>query len=384
MSRVAVLAFSRIAQDARVMRTIRALAGWGHEVTAIGFGTTPDLPPGARFVALPEPQPGLRNRLGMAAGGIPARIAAPLAPLGHWLRRHFRAARRAVLAARPEIVHANDWPALPAALAAKAAFGAKLVYDSHEFAAEEYAHNRNWRLLVRPQVIAIEARGMAAADRVLTVSEGIAAALAARHPSAPRPQALRNMPDLVTLPYRPPADPPRLLYHGLIEPRRRLGTMIAALAHLPPAQTLLVRGYGPAAHLAELRDQAAPFGARVRFEPAVPVEQVIPRANEDADIGIFLVPDDTLQARLALPNKLFEYAMAGLAVLVTPGEDCAALVARHGFGRVVRDDPADLAAAIRALSQGELAAMKRAALAAAQVLNWGAEVEILREAYRGL
>jgi glycosyltransferase involved in cell wall biosynthesis len=366
------------------MRTIRALAAWGHDVTAIGFGAPPELPPGARFVALPEPRPGLRNRLGMAAGGIPARIAPALAPLGHWLRTHFRAARRAVLAARPEIVHANDWPALPAALAAKAAFGARLVYDSHEFAVEEYAHNRNWRLLVRPQVIAIETRGMAAADRVLTVSEGIAGALAARYPGCVAPVALRNVPDLVEQPFRPPADPPRLLYHGLIEPRRRVATMIAALAHLPAAQTLLIRGYGPAAHLAELRAEAAPFGARVRFEPAVPVEQVIPRANADADIGIFLVPDDTLQARFALPNKLFEYAMAGLAVLVTPGDDCAALVTRHGFGRVVRDDPAALAQAIRALPAEDVAAMKRAALEAARALNWAAESAVLRRVYEGL
>ncbi len=385
MSRVAVLAFSQIARDARVMRSIRALAAWGHEVIAIGFGAAPDLPPGARFVELRGPSPSFRNRVAMVASAAPALLLPRLAGLGHAVRSHHRALRRAVLAARPEIVHANDWPTLPAALAAKARLGARIVYDSHEFAVEEHAHNPLWRLLLRAHVAAIEAQGIAAADRVLTVSEGIAQALATRHGLRAPPAVLRNVPEYREEPFRPPADPPRLLFHGLLLPARRLETTIAAMAHLPDAYRLTIRGDGPAAYVAALRQAGAPFGARVAFEAAVPQDQVIPRANQDADIGLFLLPDDTLQARFALPNKLFEYAMAGLAVLVSDGADRSALVRAHGFGCVVPgEDPAALAAAIRALAPEEVAAMKRAALTAAKTLNWAVESEVLRAAYEGL
>ena len=386
--RVAVLAFSPLGRDSRVMRTVQSLAGWGHAVTALGFGTRPaDLPPEVAFIALPEPERGLRSRLGLVLSSVPARLAPGLAAAAHGLRAHHRAARRALLSLRPEVVHANDWPTLPAALAARAACGARIVYDSHEFATEEHAGRPAWRLLLRPHVMAIEALGVKRASRVLTVSDGIAQAMARLHALPETPGVLRNLPPYESHAFHAPGATRRLLFHGLLLPGRGIETAIAAMALLPEHYVLTIRGDGPAPYLRALVEQAGGTGAggRVRFEPAVPRAEVVARANRDADLGLLLLSDVSGQARFALPNKLFEYAMAGLAVLISPGEDRAAVIGAHGFGRVVpAADPAALAATLRAMTDEEIATMKRASLAAARSLNWEAEREVLRRAYAGL
>lgn len=57
---------------------------------------------------------------------------------------------------QPEVVHANDWATLPAAIAAKKQFKAKIVYDTHEFATQEHAERALWRLLYQPAIKSIE------------------------------------------------------------------------------------------------------------------------------------------------------------------------------------------------------------------------------------
>lgn len=386
--RVAVLAFSHLARDSRVMRTVQALGGWGYDVTALGFGMRPaDLAPDIAFVSLSEPERGFGSRLGLVLSSAPAWFAPGMALAAHDLRAHHRAARRALLRLRPQVVHANDWPALPAALAARAACGSRIVYDSHEFATEEHAGRLAWRLLLRPHVAAIEARGVRCASQVLTVSDGIARALARLYALPDVPSVLRNLPRYEALPFHAPGATRRLLFHGMLLPRRGIETAIAAMALLPHGYTLTIRGDGPAGYRGALGQLAARTGAadRIRFEPAVPRDEVVARANRDADIGLLLLPGESGQARFALPNKLFEYAIAGLAVLITPGEDRSRVVGAHGFGRILPpEDPAALAGMLRAMTDEEIAAMKRAALAAARTLNWDAEQAVLRRIYAGL
>ncbi len=379
---VAVVAFSRLSRDSRALRTIGCLAAAGYEVFAVGFG---EEPPGAtRFVSLPAPQSGWVNRIRMVLRQAPAVLLPQAAGLLHDLAATYRTARVSVCALRPDIVHANDWPALPAALAAQAVCGARVVYDSHEFALEEHAQRPAWRLLMRAHVAAIEASGIARADRVVTVSDGIARALASRYRLGVLPTVIRNVPLWQGQPFRPVGSPRQLLFHGVLKDYRGIETAIAALSRLP-GYRLTLRGAVSESYAAALTSaiRAAGVADRVRIEPAVPPDQVVAQANA-ADIGLFMGPIETRHNRFALPNKLFEYLMAGLGVLVSPGEDMAGLVARYGVGRVAAPSPDGLIAALAGLDDAALNAMKRAALQAARELNWNIEQERLLALYTGL
>ena len=79
-------------------------------------------------------------------------------------------------------------------------------------------------------------------------------------------------------------------------------------------------------------------------------------------------------ARLALPNKLFEYLMAGLAVVVPEAPAMASLVKREGVGRTFR--PGRLGDVLKELAADRAAveAMRRRARAVA-VERYNAEAQ---------
>jgi len=95
-----------------------------------------------------------------------------------------------------------------------------------------------------------------------------------------------------------------------------------------------------------------------------------------------------LNNRFCLPNKLFEYLMAGLAVVGSDLPELRKVIMGHNVGRVFNpEDPQDIARALNDLLEDEeqLARMKRNALHAVRaVYNWQAESVKLLKAYESL
>ena len=87
--RIAVLSYTTIAHDHRVMRTLETLAALGHEVTAIGFGEAPALP--VAMIRLPDPPGRTAQRLAIATTQFPANLVPASAPLLHMLLQIGRA-----------------------------------------------------------------------------------------------------------------------------------------------------------------------------------------------------------------------------------------------------------------------------------------------------
>jgi glycogen(starch) synthase len=381
MTRVAVLAYTQIDRDSRVLRACDALAEAGFAVTAVGFGQRPS--PRWNFVALPQMGGLPLQRLALLATQAPANLAPALAPRLHFLRAHHRAARAALVALAPDVIHANDWIALPAAVAAARATGARLVYDSHEFAAEEHADNLRWRLVAQASARATEARLIGAAAAVITVSDGIADALARAHALPAHPAVVRNAPGFEEVAPSDDVWPRRLLFHGVLKPGRGVEAAIAATAALPD-HVLTLRGEGAPAYLAALRAQAQAAQGRVRFEAAVAPGEVV-RAAAAAQIGLFCAPLDTGHNRFAMPNKFFEYAMAGLATVAARGSELGALIERLGCGALAADaTPQALAACLSGVDDAALARMRAAARAAARRMCWEREKQALIDVYAGL
>jgi glycosyltransferase involved in cell wall biosynthesis len=367
-----VLAFSRIATDTRVLRTIAAIAEQ-HEVIAIGYGKGP-VPHAVDFVSLPEPSPGWRSRIEMVLVRSPSNIVPRSAEWLHYLSLHHRAARRALLVLRPDVVHANDWPSLPPAIAVKQACGSRVIYDSHEFATEEHGHSRLWCLLARAHVRAIEDRHIRVADAVLTVSEGIADALSRAYRLSAPPVVVRNLPPYEEHPFKAIGRPRRLLFHGLLKRDRGIELLVQTMQFLED-HLLILRGHGTPRFLQHVLDVVQITGTdkRVLIEPPVPHDEVINRAA-DADIGLFVAPLVTDHNRFALPNKVFEYLMAGLAVVVSRGDDLRRLIERYDCGLVTdAHTPEALAAYLAILPEETINSMKQRALEAARELNWETE-----------
>lgn len=371
MTRIALLCISPLQHNSRVLRHAALLAQAGYEVRIFAQAPLPVTPP-TPVTVLPGPGSDTRVRLGMVLRQAPASLLPISADALYWGSATKLAARRDLLRFKPDLVIANDWRALPIAHTAKRACNARIIYDSHEFASEEFADSWRWRLLARRHVVRIEERYIHEADAVVTVSDGIADALAARYGLA-RPTVISNTPAWQETPFRPTGDRVTVLYHGAIVPRRGLETLIESLPLWPTSFRLVIRGPAQGGFDQHLRTLGNGLGERLSFEPAVPPEQVVSAAAQ-ADIGIFLLSDSTTHARFAMPNKIFEYIQAGLMVISSDLPDIRKVVEAAGCGLLLRNATARMIAeSITGLDARHIDTCKRASLASAHDFNFQVE-----------
>lgn len=302
----------------------------------------------------------------------PATIWRQSADLMYWLSYTKMAALRELERFAPEIIIANDWRSLPIAFAAKQTAATRVIYDSHEFATEEFADSWRWNLLARQHVERIEDRYIRDADAIVTVSDGIADALARRY-ALPPPTVIANTPAWHATAFRPTGAQVTVLYHGAIVPRRGLEALIESVRLWPPQFRLLIRGPAQGGFDRHLQRLADPFGERVTIDLPVPPSQLIAEAAK-ADIGIFLLSNSTTHARFAMPNKIFEYMQAGLMVISSDLPEIRRVIEAAGCGLLLADDGAQaIAACLAGLDPAGIDACKRAALARARVLNFEGE-----------
>jgi len=255
--------------------------------------------------------------------------------------------------------------------------GSRLVYDSHELWAD-----RNGRWEWRPWLLACEALFVRIADEVLTSSPGYADTLAGRY-RVPRPAIVRNIPEsLLAAPRRRPAAP-LVVYIGGLMPGRGLEQMIDALPLIPAAR---LRAVGPGTpHYRRgllARARAAGVLDRVDLRSAVPPAEV-PDALAEASAGLCLIQPICRSYDLCLPNKLFEYAAAGVPVLASDLPVIGALVRREGLGALTPPaDPHAIAASLEHLLEPDgwqLAAQR--ARTFADTNSWAGEARTLTDVY---
>jgi glycosyltransferase involved in cell wall biosynthesis len=211
---------------------------------------------------------------------------------------------------RFDVVHANDLDTLPAAALLARRSGARLVYDAHELYTTQEpdpprAHRR--------ASASLEGSLARRADVVSTVSEPIADELRRRLRLAETPQVVLNCPPLVDVPVEPPAEgaPLAVVYQGAMGPGRPLEDLLVAAAYAPGAHlTLRIASADPALLRQEVERRGLANAEVV--EPVSP--DVLVEALAGFEVGLVINRPVTQNDELVLPNKLFEYLMAGLAV----------------------------------------------------------------------
>ncbi|MCC8952069.1 hypothetical protein H8B02_00965 [Bradyrhizobium sp. Pear77] len=280
--------------------------------------------------------------------------------------------------ARPlkcDIWLANDWITLPIAARLAAENGGIYVYDTHEFAIQEYQERWIWRVAQKPIVAALEKKYIGGAKLVTAVSSGIAERISDIY-QLPRPAlTIRNTPNYVESSFRPTGDTVRVLYHGIVSPGRGLEAAIDSVPKWASDREFYIRGPGSEAYLDSLRRRIASSGlqSRVFLLPPVPMRELVREATA-FDIGFFALPGHSLHNEFALPNKFFEYAMAGLALCVSNLSEMAGLISKYQIGSTFAEISSEpIADAINQLTRDRIDRYKRNALVAARELCWEQE-----------
>lgn len=281
-------------------------------------------------------------------------------------------------------ITAHGLAALPLGIGLRKKLGGALIYDAHELESER----ESWPLAVRKIARAVERRCMRFVDHLLVVSEAIGAWYEETY-GLSKVTVLRNVPVLQATPqpaaldlrdrFEIPHSATIYIYCGALGTGRGLFQKMEAFRVLGPDVHLVFMGYGT--DEAELRTQSAKL-PNVHVHAAVPQEQLI-ETLKAADVGIW-VPDGTsLSYHYALPNKLFEYSLAGLALLLGEGPELKRYGTTYPAARFTTSDPKAIAQAIINWTPDEIAAA-RAQAKTHDTPHWDTEKTRLFETYDSL
>lgn len=278
---------------------------------------------------------------------------------------------------------ANDWLVMPIVSRAVEKFGGASAYDSHEFATEEYVERLDWRIFQQPLVRTIERRHIARAAVVTSVSPGITEALKSRYALKVPTATLRNLPRFEAHAYRPVGQRVRFLYHGVVAQGRGLMETIESVSAWSPDTELVIRGPGSMEYIASLKAkvEACGVGGRVTIEPPIPTTELV-RGASAFDVGMMALPGHSDHNQFALPNKIFEYTMAGLALCVSDLPAMADVVRQFGTGVLISDTtPEAIAEAVNRMDRSTINVMKQRSIEAAKQLHFDNDAQRVAELY---
>jgi len=265
------------------------------------------------------------------------------------------------------------------------------VFDAHELPFAQ-PNLKSWRRLLRIAKSAL--RLMASrCTAIITVSDPIAREIHMQY-GGPWPAVVRNIPpyhapdeanDIIHRTLGLPEGVPVALYQGVFQGNRSLDVLVRAARYMDEGHVLALMGSGPALTSLEALARAEGVTDRVRMLPAAPYEELL-QWTASADLGLIAYRGDySLNVRYCLPNKLFEYLMAGVPVLATELNAVADILRRYDAGVVVSStEPEALGKAISATLADEPGRMRmrRNALTASQgELRWDVERTHLVDLY---
>ncbi|MBI4819957.1 MAG: N-acetyl sugar amidotransferase [Deltaproteobacteria bacterium] len=384
--RVCIFSFTPATDEPRVRRQASAFLDHGYHVTVVGLagGRSPH-PDGWDIIFVqPSSVPASKLRLETfdlmkkGAKWLPA-----LAERYYWRAFNYDEIFHRVSNVRANVVLANDYYTAPLAARLAARNGVPFAVDCHEYARSQYMHDPNWVENEREWIHGLQRTLYPRAAVITTVCEGIAELLQRDYGLQKKPTVIRSTPPYVEMPFRATGEVIEVLYHGILAHARGLEAAIESVKSWRPEFRLIIRGHGPEDYVESLKALAAKHGVaeRVSIPGAVPFSQLIPAANQ-SDIGFFVQADISEQKRFTLPNKLFEYIMAGLAICVADLPEMARVVREHEVGLLVPDaTPTAIAATINRLDRAMIDAFKRKSLQAARVLCWENESREMTDAF---
>lgn len=413
---VCMVVKNRLSNDARVKKEMKALAEDGWRVTVIAMpekGAPPRESEGRVTIVRPRIYSRKKELLREKVARVSAREDTSLkARLVRSVRsnplRRFVAdlqrdipwelrLRNAALNARADVYHANDLDTLEICGIAAARNRARLVYDSHELWLQSSRYLIATNPFNRVRLRRIERRYIRDASAVIAVTPMRGEEMRRMYPDMGRLEIIENAPEpLEALPARGTLrslagigpEEPVALYQGVICPERGLEELIraAALAVDTKLRFVVIGMDAWNGTLQQMAEEAG-LSERITFLPPVPSEE-LPGITVDADMGFILFRNTCLNHYHSLPNKLYEYMMAGVPVIASGFPEMKRVITETGCGITVDPETPEeifLAAKNLAENPGERERMSKAGRKAAMdTHNWTAQKKKLISLYREL
>lgn len=290
-----------------------------------------------------------------------------------------------LMASRASIIFAEDIYTLPFAVLFGKLKRAKVLYDSREL----YGHLAGlkgkkmkqgfWRIVEKFFITKV--------DHIITTGI-LDSEFLINNYRVNEPILLRNLPRYykpkeehnLRLLFRINHNQKILLYQGVIHKGRGLHPTLKALKELKDC-VLVIIGDGEFEDYYRKLAKEMGINEQVIFVGKVNQDEIL-SYTKTADVGLSIIENMSLSYYYALPNKLFEYIMAEIPVIVSNLPQMKKIVEDHNVGLVVDlDNPDELVDAIKQLTENEILynKFKENCRTVSQGLNWENEVKNLLE-----
>jgi glycosyltransferase involved in cell wall biosynthesis len=308
----------------------------------------------------------------------------------NWLTFNLGALRKALLI-NPHLVYANDLDTLTMGFIVSRLCNAKLIYDSHEIWLQGNKFESASRLRQMWWTY-IEKRLIKKADAVIVTTPYRAQYLQDYYHISGI-HVMRNCPryeeveqtTLLRGEFKIPSDKVILLYQGLLMAKRGIFMLVDAILDISGvALVFMGMGKDKGALISYIKEKGV--GDRVFVKDAVAPEQLL-RYTASADIGLQLLDNSGINHYSTISNKLFEYIMAGLAVIASDFPEIRKIVAGDDLGLVVNSENVEeVTEAIRTLvsDKNKLASCKKHARNVRHQYTWEQEQQQIQNILKDL
>lgn len=264
----------------------------------------------------------------------------------------------------PDIIIANDWDglALASILKSERNWQAKIYFDAHEYAPKQY-RSLKWQIVMKSVIIHTLKKCRDEINIMSTVCDGIARRYenffcfpsnsievvtnARDFHAGLSPSALQN-------------DKIRLIHHGGALKERKLELMIKMMKYLDQDKYELtfMLTQSDSKYFEYLVKKSHGYG-NIRFIDPVDFSKITTTINE-YDIGVFFLPPVNFNYKYALPNKLFEFIQARLAIAIGPSIEMEKIVNAYNLGVCSKNfSPRSMARSISQITSDQLREYKK-------------------------
>ena len=280
-----------------------------------------------------------------------------------------------------DLIVSHDIVLLPLAFAVRKK--AKVLLDAREFYPRHYVDRPLWRLISQPEMDYLCEIYLHKCEGMITVSDGIAEEYKKRY--RVNSQVVLSLPEFKELSPTPVRiDNIRIIHHGIASPSRRLDQMIEMMDHVDKRFSLDVMLVPQKSRYWDKLVEMASARTNVRIIPPVPMNEIVTFTHA-YDIGLFLSASTTFNLKYALPNKLFEFVQARLAVAIGPSIEMRKIVEKYDCGVVSRDfEPESMAEVLNQLTSERVMYYKNQSHKASHELNAQTNTEKVRQIVREL
>ena len=299
---------------------------------------------------------------------------------------------------KANIIHCNDLNTLPIGVIVKKFFNRniKIVYDAHEYETEINGLTGIQKKLTK----LLEKSLIKYADRVITVSDSIANEYVKLY-GIKKPALVLNTPhykeiekkDIFRETFNIDKDKTIFLYQGGLSSGRGIEILLETFKlfkgegrrekgeenSIQPC--IVFMGYGELENL--IKEYSKKYN-NIYFHPAVSPDILLDYTSS-ADFGISTIEDSCLSYRYCLPNKMFEYLMAEIPVIVSNLPEMKRLVEKNRVGVVAQENtPQGLKEAILKAITMDKKELQSNIQKIKQSFNWEEQEKVLLDVYKEL